>query len=92
MITEAENSKQFNLATRYLFLKTLKNLSDREYINFAAEKTNKEYLKEMERNNYFSKFRELTRNYEYIWYGQFVIENEEYQKLKENFDSFNKKM
>ena len=92
LIAEAENSEQFNLATRYLFLKTLKNLSDRSFINFTAEKTNKDYLKEMEQHNYFSEFRELTRNYEYTWYGKFVIDKEEYQKLKEAFDSFNKKI
>ncbi len=92
LIAEAENTEQFNLATRYLFLKTLKNLSDRRFINFTAEKTNKEYLKEMKPNNYFSEFRELTRNYEYAWYGKFPIDKEEYQKLKEAFDSFNKKI
>ncbi|HSN08585.1 MAG TPA: hypothetical protein VLS85_06085 [Hanamia sp.] len=92
LIAEAENSEQFNLATRYLFLKTLKNLSDRGLINFTAEKTNKEYLKEMEPNNYFDEFRGLTRNYEYTWYGKFPIDKEEYQILKEEFDSFNKKI
>ncbi len=61
LITEAENKDEFNLATRYLFLKTLKNLADRGFINFTAEKTNKEYLKEMRQHNYYDKFRELTR-------------------------------
>lgn len=92
LIAEAENSEQFNLATRYLFLKTLKNLSDRRFINFTPEKTNKEYLKEMEQHNYFGEFRKLTRNYEYAWYGKFPTDKEEYQKLKEAFDSFYKKI
>ncbi len=47
LVAEAENNNEYNLATRYLFLKTLKNLSDNGFIHFTSEKTNKEYLKEM---------------------------------------------
>lgn len=92
LITQAEDKNNFNLAVRYLFLKTLKSLSDKEFIQFTAEKTNKEYLKEMEQNNYFKEFQELTRSYEYLWYGKFLVEKEYYQKLKETFELFNKKV
>lgn len=89
---EAENKKDFNLATRYLFLKTLKNLSDKGFINFTSEKTNKDYLNEMRQHNYSDEFGKLTRDYEYIWYGKFSIDEERYQKLKEDFSFFNKKV
>lgn len=92
LVAEAENGNQYNLATRYLFLKTLKQLSDNGFIHFTSEKTNKEYLKEMEQHNYNDEFRELTRDYEYIWYGKFMIDKPEYQKLKEQFHFFNKKI
>lgn len=92
LISEAEDKSEYNLATRYLFLKTLKSLSDRGLIHFASEKTNKEYLKEMEQHNYYEEFRELTRDYEYIWYGKFLIDNTKYQKLKEQFHFFDKKI
>ena len=89
---EAENKNEFNLATRYLFLKTLKNLSDKGCISFTSEKTNKEYLNEMRQHNYYEEFGKLTRDYEYVWYGKFSIDNKQYQKLKEDFSSFNKKV
>ncbi|MEO6893896.1 MAG: hypothetical protein ABI136_02615 [Ginsengibacter sp.] len=88
----AENRKEFNLATRYLFLKTLKNLSDKGFINFTSEKTNKDYLNEMRQHHYFDQFSNLTRDYEYIWYGKFLIDAERYQNLKEDFSFFNKKV
>ena len=89
---EAENKNQLNLATRYLFLKTLKNLSDKGFIDFTSEKTNKDYLDEMQRHNYFDEFRKLTRDYEYVWYGKFTIGKQDYQKLKEDFVFFNRKV
>jgi len=92
LITGAENKKDFNLATRFLFLKTLKSLSDKGFIQFTADKTNKEYLKEMEKHNYFKEFQQLTRSYEYSWYGKFLLQQEYYQKLKEEFELFNKKV
>jgi hypothetical protein len=89
-ISEAENKNEINVALRYLFLKTLKNLSDKGDINFAAEKTNSDYLMEMSHHANFEDFKKLTRNYDYVWYGKFFIDKEQYQELKKDFNSFNK--
>lgn len=92
LITKAEHAGNFNLATRYLFLKTLKLLSDRELIHFSPDKTNHEYLLEMKSNNYYTEFESLTRSYEYAWYGKILIEANAYQHLKEQYQLFNKKV
>lgn len=92
LISGAENDSDFNLATRYLYLKTLKNLSEKGIINFVSDKTNLDYLNEMRTNDYFEQFQSLTRNYEYLWYGKFLIKEEKYRHLKEEFISFNKKV
>ena len=92
LVWQAEKENNFNLATRYLFLKTLKNISDKELIHFAGDKTNREYLDEMKSHKYFSEFEWLTRNYEYLWYGKFSIGTDEYAKLKERFNLFNNKV
>ena len=92
LVSQAEKENNYNLATRYLFLRTLKNISDKELIHFAGDKTNREYLDEMKNHTYFSEFGWLTRNYEYLWYGKFTIGSEEYAKLKERFNLFNKKV
>lgn len=92
LINEAENKNEFNLATRYLFLKTIKHLSEKSLISFTPEKTNKDYLNEMHKHNYFEEFAKLTRDYEYVWYGKFLIGETAYQKLKEGFAFFNQKV
>jgi hypothetical protein len=92
LIDEAEFKNEFNLAVRYLFLKTLKNLADKEIISFSPDKTNNEYLKEMASNAYQHQFASLINHYEYVWYGKFLIDKSKYQQLKEAFINFNKKI
>ena len=92
LIIEAESKNDFNLAVRYLYLQSLKKLSDGELILFSPDKTNKMYIKELDDKSYQFDFASLTLNYEYIWYGKFAISRDRYQKLKDDFISFNTKI
>ena len=92
LISDAETIKEFNLATRYLFLKTLKNLSDKGFIEFTTAKTNKEYSKEISQYNFSNSFEMLVHNYEYTWYGKFTIDEIQYQQLRKAFVLFNEKL
>ncbi len=92
LITEAEEAGNYNLAIRYLFLGTLKNLKDRELINFTASKTNSQYLKEVNTKGGPERFEFLIHHYEYAWYGKFSIDANTYQHLKKEFQSFNEKV
>jgi hypothetical protein len=92
LISDAENRSDLNLATRYLFLKTLKTLSDKELIHFTAEKTNKEYIRELQQNYDSSEFQNLVCDYEYAWYGKFSVDKNKYENMKEAFTSFNQKV
>ena len=92
LITNAEAKPNFNLAIRFLFLKTLKNLTDKGFVTFTGEKTNKEYLKEMAQTDHAKEFEDVTRIYEYVWYGKHLIDEDHYLKLKELYYLFNKKI
>jgi Domain of unknown function (DUF4129) len=75
------------LAMRYLFLKTLQKLNERELINFAADKTNSQYAREIpaaKRNE----FANLALYYEYIWYGNVGVQKETFDGIKTKFDTF----
>ncbi|MEO6133787.1 MAG: hypothetical protein ABIP35_01460 [Ginsengibacter sp.] len=91
-IHDAESRSEWNKATRYLYLQTIKNLSDKGSIIFSHEKTNQDYLDEFSENKHHEDFAFLTRNYDYVWYGKFPIGKEKYDRLKELFLSFNKKL
>lgn len=91
LIHEAEQNDNYNLAIKYFYLKSLKILSDRGFIRFSPDKTNVEYVKEMRQNRPDLLFKNLTRNYEYAWYGQFAITPRSYQNIKSEFVNFIKK-
>ena len=91
LIEEAENKPDYNLAVRYAFLKTLKNLVDKELIIFDPSKTNKRYIEEFKAHSGTEEFESLVYNYEYVWYGKFSITIIFYEQLKAKFDFFDKK-
>ena len=91
-IHEAEIKNDFNLALRYLYLQSLKKLSENELISFSPDKTNNLYVQELSGRSYQQQFSYLTHCYEYIWYGRFTIDKLQYQKIKEEFNLFNKKV
>ncbi len=75
------------LAMRYLFLRMLKKLNEKELIQFAIDKTNSTYASELApglRNDFSS----LALYYEYIWYGKFSIENEVFDKIENQYSQF----
>jgi hypothetical protein len=92
LIHEAELRNDFNLSIRYLYLQSLKKLADSELILFSADKTNNLYVQELAGRSHQKRFAFLTLNYEYVWYGRFTIDIIRYQKLKEEFILFNKKI
>ncbi len=92
LIKKAEAENNYRLAVRYLHLQTLHNLSEKQYITLATEKTNYQYLNELRKRTpeIASLFTALTYKYEYIWYGEYAITNVMYHLLQQEFREFNK--
>jgi hypothetical protein len=53
-----------------------------------SELTNWDYIRQMGTHPLNSKFRYLTHAYEYVWYGQFELGNEQYAQLRAKFETF----
>ena len=66
--------------SRYLFLKSLKLLSDNDIIEYKKEKTNYQYLAEIKDMQLARTFREVAYRFDWIWYGDFPID----ERLMEN--------
>ncbi|WAC41506.1 DUF4129 domain-containing protein [Pedobacter sp. SL55] len=79
----------YRLAVRLLYLQTLKHLSDREIIDWLPNKTNLEYVKEMQGQNGQDTFASLTYQFEYIWYGDFQIDKLAFGQIQQSFQQFN---
>ena len=91
-IAFAVNNKNYRLATRYLYLQTIQKLATTGIIIFAADKTNSQYLYELGSKSYKNEFASLTLNYDYVWYGEFSIDEDAFLKLQSRFKQFNNQL
>lgn len=86
-VAKFEKENNFRSAIRYRFLQILKNLSDRKLIDWNIEKTNKDYMKELKTQAQKESFGELAYIFDYVWYGEFEIDENDYQYFKEKFNN-----
>lgn len=91
-ISKAVNANNYRLAVRYLFLKSLKELTDNELIDWRAHKTNNDYLRELKKIRKDLDLTSVSYVYEYIWYGHFSIDKKEYETIAETFNKFYKQI
>lgn len=87
-ILKFEKSGDFRSAVRYQFLFVLKKLSDKKLITWNPEKTNKDYVAELKAAHLKDDFFNLSYIFDYVWYGEFSISEESYQKFKNQYQSF----
>lgn len=87
-IHSAIEAKNYRLATRYYYLQTLKNLTNKKIIQFHIEKTNLDYQFEIKNRAQRDGFKSLSRLYDYIWYGKFPIDELDFKKIQAQFNDF----
>ena len=91
-IDKSVASGNYRLAVRLMFLRLLKNLSDKGIIQYKHDSTNLDYLMQMQSSNMYHDFFRLTRNYEYCWYGLFEIDSEKYHVIRKDFEKLDRKL
>ncbi|MGK2863589.1 MAG: hypothetical protein ACSLE0_16780 [Chitinophagaceae bacterium] len=87
-IEKATSIKNYRLAVRLLFLQLLRNLANRQIIQYRQDGTNQDYMMQLNSTRLYPAFFKLARNYEYCWYGQFEIDKEKYAVIKKDFEIF----
>jgi hypothetical protein len=90
-IEKAVAAHNYRFAVRLLYLKCLKQLSDAGVIAWEIDKTNSQYLYELKNDEQRSAFGLLTRQFEYVWYGEFSINDAVYNAIAHSFRDFNKR-
>lgn len=92
LIREATNRKEYRLATRLIFLHALKLLSDKHLINFTPGKTNHDYVEELNPGEVKTGLNELSFYFDYAWYGNFSINEDQFQKIRHTFSFWREKI
>jgi Domain of unknown function (DUF4129) len=89
-IREAIDRKQYRVAIRMMYMKNIKIMSDRNLIEFKPNKTNFDYARELGSTSYAQGFEDITLVFEYAWYGDFPVERETFEKLRNIFADYEK--
>lgn len=80
LILEAQNEYNYRLALRLQFLKVFKKMIEKKIFQFKKDKTNNEYYTEINSKELKVSFKKISYWYEYIWYGEYPIDNLLYNK------------
>ncbi len=87
LMKEAIRNKDFRLAARYLYLKALQNLNEANLIVWAVDKTNSEYLNEIQNHPGREAFSKLTLIHDYTEYGDFEIDGSGFSNMKRHYEN-----
>lgn len=87
-LRQALDQALFKEAVRLYYLQVIKRLHEKKYIVWSREKTNFDYLAEMRPRSGFGTFRELTRVYEFTWYGDTGINRIQFDATEPLFRNF----
>jgi hypothetical protein len=92
LLQKAYAEKNYRLAVRILYLQTLKLLSEKNIIAFQADYTNMDYLQQLSQTMFYKDFFAITRHYEYVWYGGFVVSEPAFTTIRNDFNTIQDKI
>lgn len=92
LIDQAIDAGNYRLAVRFYYLRVLQKMSAQDIIDWQVQKTNHEYLFEIEDLNLRNQFRKITDIYDYIWYGNFEVDETAFAKAKSSFTQINNQL
>lgn len=86
LINDVKAAGDYRSAIRYYYLWLLKELTNKGHIDYDIEKTNNDYLQELRQTAYQKDFNYASYLYNYIWYGEFEVDQVSFQKAASKFD------
>ncbi|MGH1366110.1 MAG: DUF4129 domain-containing protein [Calditrichia bacterium] len=88
LLKQALQENDLHRATRLLYLKALRQLSERALILWQRDKTNSDYILELSGNPIQDNFREITRIFDHVYYGDFKLRIASFPELRAHFEQF----
>ncbi|MDR9457179.1 MAG: DUF4129 domain-containing protein [Salegentibacter sp.] len=85
LIKNAISEGNYRMAIRYNYLDTLRKMDKHGIIDYSFDKTNQDYLAEIKSEELQHQFKRITRIYEYSWYGEFQVSQENFNLAESAF-------
>lgn len=78
----AKNNKDWRNAIRYAYLISLKKLDEKKLIQWKEWKLSEDYVQELKHTEWKQDFTDMTKFFNYSWYGQGELHQEGFQKFE----------
>jgi len=85
LVADAKTVNDYRIAVRFYYLWVLKVMSEKKIIKWHVDKTNTEYLYEIKNPDVKEGFRFLSYVFDYCWYGEFDINESEFDQIEQSF-------
>jgi len=87
-LNKALDSKNYKQALRIYYLIIVQDLSRKGWIKWEKDKTNSRYVDEMKNRSGANQFREITHQFNFLWYGDNLVDERLFQKEYPKFQKF----
>jgi hypothetical protein len=84
--------RNYKLAVRIIYLDVLKDLNAKQMIHWQKNKTNMEYVSELKNDDLRPLFKKITNSFEYVWYGDFSIDESTFKLMQNQMHLFKTKL
>lgn len=91
-LSKAEKSGDYRSAVRILYNETLQKLTLKQLIIYRKDATNSMYCQALYQTPYYKEFYKLTRIFDYVWYGEYLIDTEQYAIVKNDFKNIQQQL
>ncbi len=85
MIEKALQEDNYRMAIRYQYLQVLQFLKNEGLIHYQSDKTNTEYARELDQEFQKSTFLNLSKIYDYTWYGNFPAHRGKFEQMRKGY-------
>jgi hypothetical protein len=92
LIAKALEDDNFRLAIRYHYLFILQQLESKNLIKWELQKTNRDYERELQDKMLKKHFKDITYLYDFVWYGDFNIDKDDFIKAQNRFTIMEEKI
>jgi hypothetical protein len=81
-IANAVKAGDLRMAVRYTYLQLLKELSEKNIIQYTQQRPDSDYVMQLFGRSYYQQFFRITRNFEYAWYGGFHVSSAAFETIR----------
>jgi len=91
LIDEAMNEDGYRRAIRLMYLQGLQRLDRSGWIHWAPDRTNRQYEQDLSGTDLREPFRQATRVFDIVWYGDVDVSKSDVRRLRPPFDIIRKR-